>query len=111
MRHKYNAVKVINDGIRFDSKAESHYYNLLKIRVEEGEVVTFLRQVPFHLPGGTRYVCDFLEFHADGSVHFVDVKGIETPAFVKNKKQVEELYAPIKIEVVKIKVRKKKKVK
>ena len=101
MRHKYGARPTVTHGIRFDSKREARYYDELLLRVQGGEIVTFLRQVPFYLPGGTRYVCDFLEFHADGTVHFVDVKGIETPAFVKNKKQVEALYAPVEIEVVK----------
>ena len=101
MRHKYNAKPTTNDGIRFSSKAESQYYSNLLLRVRSGEIIVFLRQVPFYLPGGTRYVCDFLEFHSDNTVHFVDVKGMETPAFIKNKKQVEALYAPIEIEVVK----------
>ncbi|MDM4015838.1 DUF1064 domain-containing protein [Roseiconus lacunae] len=98
--HKYNAVSVTTDGIRFDSTAEANYYHQLKLRVAAGDVVVFLRQVPFHLPGGVKYVCDFQEFHADGSVHFVDVKGHETAQFKAKKKQVETLYAPIKIEVV-----------
>ena len=101
VQHKYKNVHITTHGIRFDSKAEAVYYANLLIRVRDGSIVVFTRQVPFHLPGGTRYVCDFLEFHADGTVHFVDVKGFETPAFIKNKKQVEALYAPIEIEVVK----------
>lgn len=57
-------------------------------------------QVPFHLPGNVIYRVDFMEFHNDGTVHFVDVKGMETNTFILKKKQVEELYAPIKIETV-----------
>lgn len=101
IRHKYNATPTKSDGIRFDSKAEATYYGELKLRVAAGEVVVFLRQVPFHLPGGVRYVVDFCEFHADGSVHFVDVKGVETATFKAKRKQVETLYSPIKIETVK----------
>ena len=88
------------DGIVFDSKKEARYYMELKLRVKAGEVILFFRQIPFHLPGNTRYVVDFLEFHTDGSVHFVDVKGRFTPEYIRNKKQVEELYKPIKIEEV-----------
>ena len=99
MRHKYRAVKTTRDGIKFDSKKEAAYYEKLKLRVQSGEVVTFLRQTPFHLPAGVRYVCDFQEFHADGSVHFVDVKGFETPEFKAKKKMVEQIYAPITIEI------------
>ncbi len=97
-RHKYNAISVESDGIRFDSKKEARYYDELKLRVKSGEIVFFLRQTPFHLPGSVRYVVDFQEFHADGTIHFIDVKGMETPEFKRNKKMVENLY-PVTIEV------------
>lgn len=98
--HKYRAKAVEVDGFRFDSKREARYYINLKLRKEAGEVLTFLRQVPIHLPGGTILRIDFLEFHADGSVHFVDVKGVATEAFKIKKREVEALY-PFTIEVVK----------
>jgi hypothetical protein len=81
LRHKFNAVRTEVDGITFPSKAEARYYERLKARQMAGEVVGFLRQVPFHLPGGVRYIVDFLEFHTDGSVHFIDLKGVETSEF------------------------------
>ena len=96
--HKYNARATVIDGIRFDSRKEGNYYSQLKLRVKAGEVLTFLRQVPIHLPGNTRLVVDFLEFHADGTVHWVDVKGIETEVFRLKKRQVEDLY-PFEIEI------------
>jgi len=98
-RHKYNAVKTDVDGIRFDSKKEARYYVNLKLRKEAGDVVFFLRQVPFHLPGNVTYRVDFQEFLADGTVRFVDVKGFSTKTFVMKKKMVESLY-PVEIEVV-----------
>lgn len=97
-KHKYNAVAVEFDGIRFDSKKEDRYYQELKLRVASGEVVFFLRQTPFHIGGGT-YRVDFQEFHADGTIHFVDVKGMQTAAFKKSKKQVEQMY-PVEIEII-----------
>lgn len=97
-RHKFGARPTEVDGIRFDSKKEARYFQKLRIREAAGEVLFFLRQVPFHLPGGVRYVVDFQEFHADGTVHFVDVKGMETPEFKAKKKQVEALF-PITIEI------------
>lgn len=98
--NKFNAVPTVVDGIRFDSKAEANYYRNLLLRVQAGAVRYFLRQVPIHLPGGVRYVLDFLEVHADDSLHYVDVKGVITPQFRDKKKMVEALY-PITIECVK----------
>lgn len=97
-RSKYGAEPTVVDDIRFDSKAEARYYERLKLRVKSGAVRYFLRQVPFHLPGGVRYVVDFMEVRADGSVHWIDVKGIETAMFRTKKRLVESLY-PVTIEV------------
>jgi Protein of unknown function (DUF1064) len=100
LRHKFNAVPKVADGIRFASTKEADYYGRLKMRMRPGgDVLFFLRQVPVHLPGGIRYVVDFLEFHNDGSVHFSDVKGFKTRQYLTKKKQVEAIY-PIKIEEV-----------
>ena len=98
-RHKYNAKPTVVDGIRFDSKREANYYSALKLRVKAGEVLFFLRQVPIHLPGGTKLVIDFQEFHADGTVHFVDAKGRETDGFKIKRREVEHNY-PFILELV-----------
>ena len=55
--------------------------------------------VPIHLPGGGKLVIDFLEFHADGTCHFTDPKGMKTAMYKFKKKQVETLY-PIVIEEI-----------
>jgi len=98
-KHKFNAVRTERDGLNFDSKKEARYYDQLKLRVASGEVLFFLRQVPFDLPGKVKYRCDFQEFHADGTVHFIDVKGKQTDDFIMKKKMVESLY-PVEIEIV-----------
>ncbi|KAA0015486.1 DUF1064 domain-containing protein [Salinicola corii] len=79
-------------GITFDSKKEATYYLQLKARHRAGEVTMFLRQVPIELPGGVKYVVDFVEFLADGSVAWVDVKGHRTDTYKLKKRQVESLY-------------------
>jgi hypothetical protein len=99
MRHKFSAIRTETDGIKFDSKKEAAYYTGLNLRVVTGDVVMFLRQTPFHLQGGVKYVCDFTVFLADGTVEFVDVKGFRTPQYKAKKKQVEAIY-PIKIKEV-----------
>lgn len=98
-KHKFRAKPCEEDAIKFGSKAERNYYIGLKNKQAAGEVVFFLRQVPFDLPGNTKYFVDFQVFYKDGTVAFVDVKGMSTPLFIMKKKQVEDLY-PIEIEVV-----------
>jgi len=100
LRHKFNAKPTVYDGIRFDSKKEGNYYLDLKLRIKAGEVIFFLRQVPFYLPGGGKLVLDFLEFHTDGTAHFVEIKGFETKEWKIKKRIVEAIY-PIEIEMVK----------
>ena len=97
--HKFNAKRTEIDGIKFASKKEAAYYQQLLLRQKGGDVIFFLRQVPFHLPGGVRYVVDFQEFLSDGTVRFVDVKGMRTSEYIAKKKMVEALY-PINIEEV-----------
>ena len=98
-KHKFHARPCVDDGIRFDSKKERDYYRTLKMLVLSGDVLFFLRQVPIDLPGCVKYRVDFVEFHSDGSVHFVDVKGYRTETYKLKKKQIEALY-PITIEEV-----------
>lgn len=95
--NKYGNQVTHVDGIRFDSKREARYYTQLKLRQQAGEVSYWLRQVPLHLPGGTRYVVDFLVFYADGRApEYVDVKGRQTQTFRVKKREVEHHY-PIKV--------------
>lgn len=93
-QRKYKNQPTVVDGIRFDSKKEARYFEQLKLRQAAGEVWFFLRQVPIYLPGGTRYVVDFLVFFKDRHrlEEFVDVKGRETQVFRLKKREVEHHY-------------------
>lgn len=102
-KNKYGAKKTVVDGIKFDSQKEARYYQQLKIRQRAGEVVGFLRQVPIHLPcreGDTPVIMriDFQEFHADGTVHFVDVKGQATQSWENKRKIAHAVYPWLEIE-------------
>jgi hypothetical protein len=99
-RNKYGAKPVHIDGHRFDSQAEAKYYLRLLLMVKVEQVTYFLRQVPFHLPGGIRYLVDFQVFYTDGRIEYIDVKGHRTAMFVVKKKMVEAHY-PVKIKEVK----------
>lgn len=47
------------DGILFDSQLEVRRYQELKLLKSAGKILYFLRQVPFHLPGGIQARIDF----------------------------------------------------
>lgn len=96
IRHKFNAIRIEHDGIKFSSKKEGQRYKQLKELRDSGEVIFFLRQVPFHLSGGVKYICDFVVFWSNGNVTIEDVKGLRTPVYIAKKKMVEATY-PIKI--------------
>ena len=98
--HKYRAKSVNHNGEYFSSKLEFAYKQHLDLMQKAGEVVFYLTQVPIRLPGGTKYVVDFLVFNADNSVHFIDTKGVETDTFKIKKREIEALY-PFEIEIIK----------
>ena len=95
-RSKYRAQRTTRGDLRFDSKKEANRFDELVILKRSGVVSPLLRQVPLDQPGGVKYRIDFLVFWDDGSVTYEDVKGIRTPMFIRNKKQVESLY-PVQI--------------
>jgi hypothetical protein len=93
--NKFHAVMCEADGIKFRSKKERRRYIELSALQHAGEC-WFLRQVPFFLPGNTKYVLDFLVFWKDGRMTFEDSKGKKTPMYIMKKKQVEALF-PVRI--------------
>lgn len=103
-KHKYGAIRCESNGIKFPSKLEKMYYERLLEEQKRNGIDFFLRQVPFALPGNTKYIVDFVIFYTGHSwnntaVQFVDVKGKMLPMAILKIKQVEALY-PIKIKIV-----------
>jgi hypothetical protein len=94
--HKFRAQPQYHDGMHFSSKKELKRYLELKQLQEAGEVNFFLTQVPLRIPGGVKYVCDYLVFWANGEETFEDVKGVRTDMYKVKKKLVEHNY-PIEI--------------
>ncbi|HEA67830.1 MAG TPA: DUF1064 domain-containing protein [Desulfobacterales bacterium] len=97
-RHKFNAQITVRNGIKFHSKKEAEYYDMLKLLQKDGTVLFFLMQTRFHLPGNIKYLCDFQIFYSDGRVQFIDVKGMDTPLSKTKRKMVEQLY-PVRIDI------------
>ncbi len=97
--NKYRAQKTEIDGILFASKKEAKRYRELKYAQHAGNLLWFIRQPSFDLPGGVRYRADFLEVWKSpgeitdkGAIQITDVKGFKTQVYKLKKKQVEQIY-------------------
>lgn len=95
---KYNAQKLVVDGIRCPSIHEAEYYCTLKIRVRAGEIVKFELQPEFILQEGymrngkkvreIKYISDFRVYYTDGREEIVDTKGYRTKEYKLKKKML-----------------------
>lgn len=97
---KYHNTPTEIDGIRFDSKAEAGRYLTLKALKTSGNILWFSRQPSFLLPGGVRYMPDFLVCDAAGLIWVEDVKGVETEAFKIKKKLWEDAFPGLELRVI-----------
>lgn len=77
-RRKYGNHETVVDGIRFDSVHEASVYGELKLRRQAGDILGLFLQVPFQLPGGTKYVADFVTLKRDGTFDVLDAKSEAT---------------------------------
>lgn len=112
---KYNAKKVEIDGIKFDSKSEGEYYLHLKQQVTERQILGFERQKRMLLQEGFSvegvkgkirpifYVVDFIITENDGTLTYIDVKGVETDVFRLKKKLFMKRYNTALLKVKKTK--------
>lgn len=89
-RPKYGNKKVIVNGIKFDSIAESKYYPLAKRYAQKHQLELRLQEKFVLLPRHTRngktvraisYIPDFTFWKNNELVKVVDVKGAETKEF------------------------------
>jgi hypothetical protein len=102
-RGKYGNKRVEIDGKKFDSKHEAGAYIMLMQRVRAGELKCVLRQVAFDLPGGIKYIADFVTILPDMRIEAViDAKSEATKknrVYINKKKQMQALYG---IEIVEV---------
>ena len=76
--NKYGNEPVDVDGERFDSRHEARVYERLRLEGLAGAHVGLARQVTFLLPGGVKYVADFVLLNRDGSYRVLDAKSTAT---------------------------------
>lgn len=96
-KHKFRAVPTVKDNIKFPSKKEAEYYEGLK---KNKDVIGFFRQIPLDLPGGIRYVMDFLVFYKDGTCKGIETKGFQTKEWKLKKRLVDKYYPWLILDVV-----------
>lgn len=108
-RSKYKAVKVVVDGIKFDSKKEAKRYEQLKEREKKGEIKDLRLQVLYELIPSQReedyvdekgklkkgkvierpcvYKADFVYYDNEKQEEIVeDTKGFKTPEYIIKRK-------------------------
>ena len=90
-RPKYGNRRVEIDGKKFDSQHEAEVYGELMLRQRAGELKLVLRQVPFELPGGIKYIADFVTMDQAGNIEVIDAKSEITRknrVYINKKKQM-----------------------
>lgn len=108
-RSKYKNIKVVIDGIKFDSKKEGARYYQLKDLFDKGEITNLTLQPKFNIAASVildgkrkairRYMADFSYSDADGNLVVEDVKGYKTELYKLKRHLVKEIHG---IEVVEI---------
>ena len=95
-RRKYGNRRVEIDGMKFDSQKEADYYfAVLLPSWKAGAYKLLARQVPFDLPGGIRYIADFVTVSRDGEVMVLDTKSEPTRmnrTYINKKKQMRAMW-------------------
>lgn len=77
-RAKYGNRKTEADGRIFDSKHEAEVYRDLLMLWKAGEILGVMCQVAFLLPGGVKYIADFVTLGKDGRYTVMDAKSEAT---------------------------------
>lgn len=108
---KYNNKITYVDGIKFDSKAESEYYLVLKHKLATEEIQDMRLQPVYVLQEkctrngkdlkAITYKADFEVLHLDGSLEVIDIKGEETEAFKIKAKMFQYQYPNLKLTLLK----------
>ena len=107
---KYNNKKTTIDGIVFDSKDESLYYQALKDLKTKGLIKDFELQPKFILQEAfvkdnkkyraINYIADFKVINNNGSFYVVDIKGMLTTEFKIKMKLFNYKYPDIELKLV-----------
>ena len=76
--NKYGNQSTEADGMKFASRHEAKTYEDLRLECLAGKHIGLGCQVAFYLPGGVKYVADFVTLEADGTFTVYDAKSEAT---------------------------------
>ena len=107
---KYNNRKTVIDGITFDSRDESLYYEALKDLKSKGSIKDYELQPKYLLQEAfekdnkryraINYIADFKVINNDGSFCIVDIKGMLTTEFKIKMKLFNYKYPDIELKLI-----------
>lgn len=98
-RRKYGNEPVERGGMRFDSKHEAQVYDLLRAECISGAHKGLARQVAFYLPGGVKYMADFVTIEPDDSFTVYDAKSEATRKDKVYRLKKRQMKACLEIEI------------
>lgn len=101
-RNKYNARRTEYDGRVFDSAHEADVYRQLDFRLRAGEIRGVICQQSFHLPGGVKYVSDFVVLKNDGTYDVIDAKSEATKKDKTYRLKRRQMKNVLGIEIVEV---------
>ncbi len=103
-RNKFNAVSVVFNGIRFDSKAEMARYGSLRLLELTNQISDLELQPVLDLYAGVKYKPDFM-YTENGVTVVEDVKGgkaTQTSSFKDKWKQAQAKYPEYRFVIVEV---------
>ncbi len=102
--NKFNAKKTIIDGIKFDSKLEAQFYEILKPHIIQLQP-SFELQPSYVTSDGVKvrnivYKADFMILYKSKQI-VIDAKGMETPVFKIKVKMLKYHYPDLEFYAIK----------
>lgn len=105
--NKYKAIKVTDEGITFDSRAEHKRWCCLKLFAKSGEIEGLIVHPKFEAKVNNTKVCMVeLDFQymdlVTNKLVYEDVKGVYTPVSRLKHKLLKALYPEIDLRIVRM---------
>ena len=92
-----NATKQVYKGFQYDSGFEANYTMYLDSELKQGNIRGYDKQVNLDLEVNGYIVCqyriDFIVYHKDDTIEYVETKGYQTDVWKNKWKLFEALYS------------------